>query len=244
MLPRLRTQGPPNGQAAREPRDPDAASEPVGQVGGRGLPGHVRVRREDDLLDAVPSTRPISSSIRRSRGSTPSIGDSAPPRTWYSPRYSCVRSRRRGRRAARQADEGTVAPVAAYPAAVFLGEVAALRQKRTRSLTSSIAVASASASSLARGAGGTRAGGRCVPDAWEARQLRDEVIDGGGEHGRFMRAFGLPSFRAAWKRLRLAELRERWGLPRIPFDRLRPNQPEPEILGPVPTAHDARPRGG
>src|SRR5207249_2239931 len=37
-------------------------------------------------------TRCMSSSIRRCSGSTPSSGESAPPRTWYRPRYSAVRS--------------------------------------------------------------------------------------------------------------------------------------------------------
>src|SRR5919199_2721208 len=43
-----------DGEAAREPRDADPVAKPVGQVRRRRLPGHVRVRREDDLLDAVP----------------------------------------------------------------------------------------------------------------------------------------------------------------------------------------------
>ena len=38
----------------REARDADAPAEPVGQEGGRGLAGHGRVRRQHDLLDAVP----------------------------------------------------------------------------------------------------------------------------------------------------------------------------------------------
>src|SRR5262245_31206123 len=41
-------------EAAGEPRHADAATEAVGEVGGGRLARHVRVRREDDLLDAVP----------------------------------------------------------------------------------------------------------------------------------------------------------------------------------------------
>src|SRR5919204_2136053 len=96
------------------------------------------------------STRPSSSSMRRCSGSTPSIGESAPPSTWYRPRYSCVRSsesRSAGcsttqtivwsRRASRQISQ--VSSSVRFPHS---------RQKRTRSLTSAIAAASAPASSF------------------------------------------------------------------------------------------------
>jgi hypothetical protein len=43
-----------DGQAAREPRHAHAAPQPVGEERGGRLAGHVRVRREDDLADAVP----------------------------------------------------------------------------------------------------------------------------------------------------------------------------------------------
>src|SRR5262245_17776051 len=43
----------PDRQPACEPRDPGAVTQAVGQVGGRRLAGHVRIRGEDDLLDPV-----------------------------------------------------------------------------------------------------------------------------------------------------------------------------------------------
>src|SRR5829696_8996794 len=42
-----------DGQPAREARHPNAAPEAVGEVRGGCLPRHVRVRREDDLLDPI-----------------------------------------------------------------------------------------------------------------------------------------------------------------------------------------------
>src|SRR5581483_6086784 len=47
-----------DGEAARETGDADAAAQAVGQVGGGRLAGHVRVGRENDLLDAVPLDAP------------------------------------------------------------------------------------------------------------------------------------------------------------------------------------------
>src|SRR5262245_63360335 len=43
----------PDGQSARQPRDPRSAPEAVGDVAGRCLAGHVRVGREHDLDHAV-----------------------------------------------------------------------------------------------------------------------------------------------------------------------------------------------
>src|SRR5262245_62559489 len=43
-----------DGKAAGEASHPDAAAQAVGEVGSGRLAGHVRVRREHDLLDAVP----------------------------------------------------------------------------------------------------------------------------------------------------------------------------------------------
>src|SRR4029453_9161027 len=95
------------------------------------------------------STRRRSSSIRRGEGSPPARGESAPPSTWYTPRYSCVRSTERrsagcsttqmierSRRGAGQIAESSP-PVRLPPS----------RQKPMRSLTSRIASASANASS-------------------------------------------------------------------------------------------------
>src|SRR5437764_12444326 len=42
-----------DGETAREPRHPHASAQAVGEIGGGRLPGHVRVRREHDFLDAV-----------------------------------------------------------------------------------------------------------------------------------------------------------------------------------------------
>src|SRR3954453_12522602 len=111
------------------------------------------------------STRPISSSMRRWSGSTPSRGESAPPSTWYSPRNSLVLStemRSTGcsttqiivwsRRASRQ--------IAQTSSSVRLPHSL---QKRTRAFTSSIAVASARASSF----------GRCK--RWNARRCAVRV---------------------------------------------------------------------
>jgi hypothetical protein len=71
-----------DGQPAREPGDADAVSQPVGEVGGGRLAGHVRVGREHDLADPVPGDALEQLVDRRSDGSTPSIGESAPPSTW------------------------------------------------------------------------------------------------------------------------------------------------------------------
>src|SRR6187402_3600515 len=38
-------------QPAREPRHADPVAQPLGQVRGRRLAGHVRIRREHDFLD-------------------------------------------------------------------------------------------------------------------------------------------------------------------------------------------------
>src|SRR2546423_7144646 len=47
-----------DGEAAREARDADAPAQAVSEVGRRGLAGHVRVRREHDLFDAVSLDAP------------------------------------------------------------------------------------------------------------------------------------------------------------------------------------------
>ena len=44
---------PADGQPAREPRHADAIAQAIGEVGGRRLARHVRVRGEHDLLDAA-----------------------------------------------------------------------------------------------------------------------------------------------------------------------------------------------
>ena len=54
-----------DGQAAGQARHPHAVAQPVGEVRRRRLAGHVRVRREHDLLDAARSTRRSSPSMRR-----------------------------------------------------------------------------------------------------------------------------------------------------------------------------------
>ena len=43
-----------DGQAARQAGDPHAPAQAVGEVGSGRLAGHVRVRGQHDLLDAVP----------------------------------------------------------------------------------------------------------------------------------------------------------------------------------------------
>src|SRR5687767_7163082 len=40
-----------DGESAREPRHGRPVAEPVGEIGGGRLAGHVRVRREHDLAD-------------------------------------------------------------------------------------------------------------------------------------------------------------------------------------------------
>ena len=70
-------------QAGGQPGDRDLAAQQLGDVVGGRLAGRRRVGGEHDLGDLLgAATRATSSAIFRSSGSTPSIGDSAPPSTW------------------------------------------------------------------------------------------------------------------------------------------------------------------
>ena len=130
-------------------------------------------------LAAPRSTRASSSAMRRCSGSTPSIGESAPPSTWYRPavlgrpleRRRCRtaprrrRSRLRSRRASRQIRQRS-------PSARLKHST----QNPILSLTSLIASASASASSRGHAQQVEREPlRRALADARQARELVDQV---------------------------------------------------------------------
>ena len=71
-------------QSAGEPRDrdPGALAQAPRDMQRRRLARGGRVGRDHDLAQPPFSTRSYSSAIFRSSGSTPSIGERAPPSTW------------------------------------------------------------------------------------------------------------------------------------------------------------------
>ena len=146
--PRIRGRRRPAGRSRGASRGRGRAA---GRRGSRRWPRPVIV---GFVARTISSTSPFAArssrpAMRRSEGSTPSIGESAPPRTWYRPRNSAVRSSERtstgcsttqiterSRRGSAQIGQSSSS--VRFPHS---------RQKRTRLFTSSIARASSSASS-------------------------------------------------------------------------------------------------
>ena len=160
-------------------------AEAVGEIRSRRLAGHRRIRREDDLRDAVlfdARKQPVDSKVagldaveRRQRPAEDVVEAAVLARAL---------DRDDVHRLLDDADDGAVTTcVRADAQSSSSVRLPHSRQNRTRAFTSSIARDSSSASS-----------GRVVKDvkreplcraptdARELRQLRDEVLDGRAEH--------------------------------------------------------------
>ena len=185
-----------DGQAAGEARHADAAAQPVGQVRGGRLAGHVRVRRQDDLLDAVALDAPdqlvdpqmlgLDAVDRRERAAEHVV---------QAPELVRPLEREQVGRLLDDADERAVAArVAADRRSApprsgsrtrgrsgLVLDVADRVGERERLLLRDAQQMEGEAVRRARA------------DSRQARQLRDEVLDGRGEHGRIVPAGRMPS---------------------------------------------------
>ena len=175
-----------DGQAAREARHPHLLAQAVGEVGGGRLAGHRRVRREDDLADAVrvdaadqlvdPQVGRVDAVDRAERAAEHVVEAVVGVRALERDDVDGLLD---------DADRRVVAAaVEADRAGLLLGQVAALA-----------AEANALLHLGERRGESERLLGRPLqdvegkplrgplPDSGQARQLRDEVLDRGAEHG-------------------------------------------------------------
>ena len=179
------SRSPPTGQPAREPRHAHAVAQPVGEVGGRRLARHVRVRGEHDfldpaLLDAVEQLADAEvgrlDAVERRERAAEHVVEAA----------VLVRPLERDDvdRLLDDADDRAVAPrVGADRAELLLGQVAAVAAEAHALLHLRDRLAERERLLLRdreqvereplRGPGA---------DPGQAGQLRDEVVDGGAEH--------------------------------------------------------------
>src|SRR5690242_8573050 len=173
-------------QAAGEARDPNAAAQAVGEVGRGRLAGHVRVRREHDLLDAVPvdaaqelrdaQVLRLDPVERRERAAEHVVEPAVLVRALDRDQVSWLLD---------DAVDGVVAAcVAADLARLLLGQVPALAAEAD-ALLDLLERAGERERLVLRDAQQVEGEAlrRPLPDAGQARELCDEVLDGRAEHG-------------------------------------------------------------
>src|SRR5439155_2855783 len=175
-----------DGQPAREAGDADAAAEPVGEIACGGLAGHVRVGGQHDLLDAVPfhareqlvdpQVLRLDAVERRKRAAEDVVEAAELGRSL---------EREQVGRLLDDADHGVVAArVEADRADLLLRQVPALAAEANALLDLDDRGGERERLVLGHAQqmeGEPLRGAR--PDPRQASQLRDEVVDGRGEHG-------------------------------------------------------------
>ncbi len=203
-----------DGKPARKPCHANSSSQPIREEGSRGLPGHGRVRGEDDLLDAAvldtrleapdPEVRRLHAVEGRQR---------TPENVVEAAELECPLERDDVDRLLDHADDRAVAArVRADGAKLFLREVSAFAAEADARLD--LLDGSRKLDGVLRACGEEMEGQplRCpAPDARQLRELGDEVLDGRAERQTFVGRPEMLSTRDSLEieRERLMTLRER-----------------------------------